>query len=91
MYLFFMNVFVFLSMAVSLKPTLTKFCVNCKYFIKRSKDILICNKFKNRTKQNFDDVTYNPTPYDLTYYLDTQTSRKNVKLCGPSAIYFEEK
>ena len=33
MYLFFMNVFVFLSMAFSLKPTLTKFCVNCKYYM----------------------------------------------------------
>lgn len=33
MYLFFINVFVFLGMAYSLKPTITKFCVNCKHYI----------------------------------------------------------
>jgi hypothetical protein len=66
-------------------------CKNCKYFIKRSKDILICNKFKNRTKQNFDDKNYNPDPIDLTYYVDTESCRKNVTLCGPSAIYFVPK
>ena len=33
MYWNFINIWFFLTMAVSLKPTITKFCVNCKYFI----------------------------------------------------------
>ena len=98
MYLFFMNVFVFLGMAYSLKPTITKFCVNCKYYIRPESSYSSaaygkCMLF-NITTIKVDD-SYLVTGIDnsevTVEYNYCSTARSMSGMCGVDGKRYEQK
>ena len=98
MYLFFINVFVFIGMAYSLKPTLTKFCVNCKYYMPSESSYIgsaygKCMLF-NITTIKLDD-TYLVTGIDTSTvtveYNYCSTARSMSGLCGIDGKRYEQK
>ena len=99
MYLFFMNVFIFISMAYSLKPTpLTKFCVNCKYYMPSESSYIgsaysKCMLF-NITTIKLDD-TYLVTGIDnskvTVEYNYCSTARSMSVMCGVYGKRYEQK
>ena len=98
MYWNFINIWFFLTMAVSLKPTITKFCVNCKYFIPpesvySSSAYGKCLLF-NITTIKLDD-TYLVTGIDNSKvsveYNYCSTARSMSGLCGIDGKRYEQK
>lgn len=99
MYWTFINVFVFLGMAYSLKPTLTKFCVNCKYYMPSESSYIgsaaygKCMLF-NITTIKLDD-TYLVTGVDnseiTVEYNYCSTARSMNGMCGMDGKRYEEK
>ena len=98
MYLFFINVFVFIGMAYSLKPTLTKFCVNCKYYMPSESSYIgsaygKCMLF-NITTIKLDD-TYLVTGIDnskvTVEYNYCSTARSMNGMCGVDGKRYEQK
>jgi len=99
MYLFFMNVFVFFTMAVSLKPTLTKFCVNCKYYMPSESSYIgsaaygKCMLFNITTIKL--DESYLVTGIDnsevTVEYNYCSTARSMTGMCGMDGKRYEQK
>ena len=99
MYLFFMNVFVFIGMAYSLKPTLTKFCVNCKHYIPPESNYIgsaaygKCSLFNITTIKL--DETYLVTGIDnsevTVEYNYCSTARSMSGMCGIDGKRYEQK
>ena len=98
MYWTFINIFVFFTMAYSLKPTLTKFCVNCKYYIRPESSYSSaaygkCMLF-NITTIKVDD-TYLVTGIDnsevTVEYNYCSTARSMSGMCGIDGKRYEQK
>ena len=99
MYWTFINIFVFFTMAYYLKPTLTKFCVNCKYYIRPEISYIgsaaygKCMLF-NITTIKLDD-TYLVTGVDnseiTVEYNYCSTARSMNGMCGMDGKRYEEK
>ena len=65
-------------------------CKDCKWSSKFNENTLLCNRFKNKSKQLF-NLKYNTDLFELNYYIDVEMARGNVHLCGTYGIYFEPK